>query len=108
MCWRLLIEEYGPELCYIPGAHTIVADALSCLDLHPLSTSNTLHELLTLEDKLALPPSAFPLRYATLAKAQSLDPALMVQLKKGTSEASLQSFHGGDQHHELVCKNGNF
>ena len=60
MHWHLLIKEYGPELCHIPGACNVVADALGCLDLHPLSPSNNLKELLTLEDKLALPPSTFP------------------------------------------------
>jgi hypothetical protein len=31
MCWRLLIEESGPELIYIKGKHNIAADALSWL-----------------------------------------------------------------------------
>ena len=30
-CWRLILEEYGPELQYIPGAKNIVADAMSRL-----------------------------------------------------------------------------
>ena len=33
MRWRLILEEYGPELCYIKGEHNIVADALSLLNL---------------------------------------------------------------------------
>jgi RNase H-like domain found in reverse transcriptase len=33
MRWRLLLEEYGPELHYIKGEHNIVADALSRLDM---------------------------------------------------------------------------
>ena len=35
MRWRLLIEEYGPELRYVKGSHNVVADALSRLDLEP-------------------------------------------------------------------------
>jgi hypothetical protein len=30
--WRLLLEEYGPEIVYIKGIHNTVAYALSCLD----------------------------------------------------------------------------
>jgi hypothetical protein len=36
--WRLLIEEYGPEIKYIKGIHNIVADALSRLDYGPSSS----------------------------------------------------------------------
>jgi len=34
MRWRLVLEEYGPELRYIKGEHNIVADALSRLDAY--------------------------------------------------------------------------
>ena len=33
MRWRLILEEYGPELIYIQGKKNVVADALSRLDL---------------------------------------------------------------------------
>ena len=33
MRWRLLIEEYGPELRYIKGKDNIVADVLSRYDM---------------------------------------------------------------------------
>ena len=32
MRWRLFIEEYSPEIYYIPGTHNVVADALSRLE----------------------------------------------------------------------------
>ena len=32
MKWRLILEEFSPELIYIKGSKTIVADALSTLD----------------------------------------------------------------------------
>ena len=32
MRWRLILEEFSPELIYIKGSKNIVADALSCLD----------------------------------------------------------------------------
>jgi len=33
MRWRLIIEEFGPELRYIKGEHNIVADTLSRLEI---------------------------------------------------------------------------
>ena len=33
MRWRLYIEEYSPDLQYIPGVKNITAEALSCLDI---------------------------------------------------------------------------
>jgi hypothetical protein len=40
MRWRLILEEYGPELHCIKGESNVVADALSRLDMladHPVS-----------------------------------------------------------------------
>ena len=39
--WRLLLEEYGPELAYIKGIHNTVADALSRLEYDPLVNPGT-------------------------------------------------------------------
>ncbi len=33
--WRLLLEEYGPEIIYIKGIHNTVADTISRLDFSP-------------------------------------------------------------------------
>ena len=33
--WRLLLEEYGPEITYIKGIDNTVADALSRLEYDP-------------------------------------------------------------------------
>jgi hypothetical protein len=33
--WRLLLEEYGPEIFYIKGIHNTVADAISWLEYDP-------------------------------------------------------------------------
>jgi hypothetical protein len=33
--WRLILEEYGPEIVYIKGIHNTVADAISRLDYCP-------------------------------------------------------------------------
>ena len=43
MRWRLIIEEYGPDLVYLPGESNIVADALSRPHLLPsLCSENNL------------------------------------------------------------------
>jgi hypothetical protein len=31
--WRLYVEEYGPELRYVPGENNVIADALSRLPM---------------------------------------------------------------------------
>ncbi len=33
--WRLLLEEYAPEIVYIKGIHNTVADAISWLEHNP-------------------------------------------------------------------------
>jgi hypothetical protein len=33
--WRILLEEYGPEIAYIKGIHNTVADAISRLEYDP-------------------------------------------------------------------------
>jgi hypothetical protein len=39
--WRILLEEYAPEIIYIKGIHNTVANAISRLDYYPkLNTTN--------------------------------------------------------------------
>ncbi len=33
--WRMLLEEFGPEIVYIKGTHNTVANAISRLDFWP-------------------------------------------------------------------------
>ena len=39
--WRLLLEEYGPEVVHIKGSHNTVADAISRLDTCPVQEEKT-------------------------------------------------------------------
>jgi hypothetical protein len=34
-CWRLLVEEFAPEIVYMKGIHNLVADDISQLDYNP-------------------------------------------------------------------------
>ena len=65
MRWRMVLEEYDPELVYIKGPENVVADALSRLDLLPDADSPTkelsLLEWMNLEQD-ELPADSYPLR----------------------------------------------
>jgi hypothetical protein len=37
--WRLLLEEYAPEIDYIKGVQNTVADAISRLEYNPVQNS---------------------------------------------------------------------
>ena len=38
-CWRLLLEDYGPEIVYLPGHLNVVADAISRLEFNDVNHS---------------------------------------------------------------------
>jgi hypothetical protein len=68
--WRLIVEEYGPEIVYLSGVHNIVADFLS---RHPISTDsfNEIHcidKIFPIDDN-----DPFPLDFATISTHQQAD-----------------------------------
>ena len=79
MRWRLVLEEYSPELRYIKGEHNIVADALSRLDMldeeHQQSEQLSAEEIAELyaADEGEDFPSDFPLTYREIAHRQKAD-----------------------------------
>ena len=71
MRWRLILEEFGPNLQYIKGTLNVVADALSRLEV----SENDLHvydypEQYGAEDD-EISPHAYPLCFKQIAKAQN-------------------------------------
>ena len=76
MRWRMVLEEYDPELVYIKGPDNIVADALSRLDLIPEEEEPTGHlnlwQWLHLEQE-ELPEDAYPLRWSLIQREQKKD-----------------------------------
>jgi hypothetical protein len=61
MRWRLVLEEYGPELRYIKGEKNIVADAHSRLDMIEGDVIHNVAECFGYDDD-DLPANAFPIR----------------------------------------------
>ncbi len=46
-CWRLILEEYGPETVYIKGIHNTIADEISRLEYVSTDTPSddvTMHQ----------------------------------------------------------------
>jgi hypothetical protein len=90
MRWRLIIEEYSPELIYLKGEHNIVADALSRLELiSPENQQNQQnnHDMHYLADHFGLkdndlPVDAYPLQYKIIAKYQCKQTDLVSKVEK--------------------------
>jgi hypothetical protein len=100
MQWRLYIEAYSPDLCYIKRTKNVAADALSRLGILN-SPMNEAHFTEVLCSKLYafddedLPATAFPPSYSFLGKAQSTDVAILNETAKTKSLYSIQPFTGG-------------
>jgi hypothetical protein len=67
----LIVEEYGPNIVYLPSKCNIIADALSCLpklnELHDKSAF--LEEIFALDKQI----NAFPIAFDVISKAQLAD-----------------------------------
>ena len=72
MRWRLILEEFGPELKYIKGENNVVSDALYCLEKSDSQDILNISELYVYDDE-DLPDSAYPICYHDIAKAQETD-----------------------------------
>ena len=103
MRWRLILEEFGPELKYIKGENNVVADALSRLEKSPNQEILNISELYGYDDK-DIPNSAYPIRYHDIAKAQDTDAKLNQKLVSH-KDYTLDIFRGGDKDHRLIYRN---
>ena len=103
MRWRLILEEFGPELKYIKGENNVVADALSRLEKSPNQEILNISELYGYDDE-DMPDSAYPIRYHGIAKAQETDAKLQQKLVSH-KDYTLDTFLGGDRDHRLICQN---
>ena len=95
MRWRLLIEEFGPELRYIKGKHNIVADVLSRLQLKEEEFSL---DAFAFDDEDF--PVEFPLSYKQLSHEQKKSNDLQNKVANGTYEK--ESRDHSDHSYELI------
>jgi RNase H-like domain found in reverse transcriptase len=75
MCWRLLLEEFGPKLTYIKGVNNVVADFLSRMNIHPQEMS---------ADAFANQvdfPTEYPLSFGQIQHKQAGDKEIQKLLK---------------------------
>ena len=119
MRWRLILEEYGPELKYIKGEDNIVADALSRLDMNePVDseeifvfqhgygqyTSERMAECFAADDDDV--PVSYPLTYRHIHLEQQKDDALKDYIDKHSDAYRTETFHHGDKQYALFTKDG--
>lgn len=114
MRWRLIIEEYGPELRYIKGHHNVVADTLSRMDLDPSLTSESDDRVLEQPDsrqlseafgltKADLPQWALPINYKLIQVEQQTDDNLLQKVRR-SGNYQIRSFRGGGKVRQLICR----
>ena len=101
MRWRIVLEEYGPELIYIKGEANIVADALSRMEMDSKNIPTTDLEQAEAYGTDKISTEIFPLNYQLIAKYQENDK----EIQKSTDKYVKQSFDGGESKPiELYCK----
>jgi len=90
--WRLLIEEFIPKLAHLAG-HTVVADALSRLDLDFSSTieESAMAEVFASEDIASV---TYPWQLKQIIEFQQKDKELL-QRAASNKDYHLKSFSGG-------------
>ena len=79
MRWRLILEEFGPELKYIKGENNAVASALYRLEISDNQDILNISELYVYDDE-DLPGSAYLIRYHNIANAQKSDSKLQQKI----------------------------
>ena len=103
MCWRLILEEFGPELKCIKGENNVVTDALSCLEMSHNQEILNISELFGYDEE-DLTDSAYPICYHDIAKAQKTDAKLNQKLVSH-KYYTLDTFRWGDKNHRLIFQN---
>ena len=95
MLWRLILEEFCPELKYIKGKNNVVADSLSRLEMSDNQEILNISELYDYDDA-NLTDSAYPICYHDMAKTQKTDAKLKQKLV-WHKDYTLDTFCGVDK-----------
>ena len=105
MRWRLILEEFGPELNYIKGEKNIVADALSRLSMHNEINETTDKANIFYVAELFASQSddlTYPLSFANISQHQHSD-TLLRNVASQNDAYHLKSFCGGGKDIMLIC-----
>ena len=103
MRWRLIVEEFGPEIKYIKGENNVVADALSHFEMSDNQEILNISDIYGYNDA-DLSDSAYPILYHYISKAQETEAKLSQNLVSHRNY-TLHTLCGGDQNHRLICQN---
>jgi hypothetical protein len=99
MRWRLIIEEFGPELKYIKGEHNIVADTLSRLGMTEADFGPDVFAANPQETQ----EQPYPLAYADIAEKQTEDANLQATFQNERARYRKNVFAHSDTSFELIC-----
>ena len=103
MRWRLILEEYNPELTYIQDYKTIAAGALSRLDIvdtnNPIKVNmSSLAEHFSIEKEDVL----HPVNYKTMRYQQNDKP--LIDSAKLNKYYSIKYYNRVDKKYSLICR----
>lgn len=111
MRWRLVLEEYGPEILYVKGEDNVVADALSRLPLENTLEQDdpTPHEDIERMAEIFANDEAapheeikgYPLPYKRIYEAQQTDEELQKRFLRLSTHDKKEFFHS-DTSYELI------
>ena len=103
MRWRLILEEYNPELIYIQGSKNITANALSRLDV--VGTNNPIQlymSSLAKQFSLEKEDVLHPVNYKTIMQYQQNNKPL-IETAKVNEDYFIKHVHGADKKYSLIC-----